>query len=258
MNGELNHDTLRHWIVQRFPDLESAMEGEPGALRDLAVLSAQMDQAVDAGDLDRMRRLHAFNREVARAIDGRHGVDIGVSNAWHHVPSGLRHRREALLRLIGALPEGERDAFVGLMPFPHQWLRERVVADGIPAGGAWTLAAPAEGHARHINQMGAAIWGVVSLRVVPVASHSVVVQNRMPPDDRFPIDGIRATMDGVGEALGEAEQAGTPLRGLVVEITAGEWHDVDSSERHFRIATCLAFRKACQTTEMVALRSQLR
>jgi elongation factor G len=64
---------------------------------------------------------------------------------------------------------------------------------------------------------------------------------------------IPAVEKGLREAIQEGVLAGYPVTNIKVTLTDGSYHDVDSSEMAFKIATNIAFRKACEQAKPVLL-----
>ena len=64
---------------------------------------------------------------------------------------------------------------------------------------------------------------------------------------------IPAVEKGLREAIMEGVLAGYPVSNVKVTLTDGSYHDVDSSEMAFKIATNIAFRKACEQAKPVLM-----
>ena len=64
---------------------------------------------------------------------------------------------------------------------------------------------------------------------------------------------IPAVEKGMKEAIQEGTLAGYPVTNIKVTLTDGSYHDVDSSEMAFKIATNIAFRKAFEQAKPVLL-----
>ena len=65
-----------------------------------------------------------------------------------------------------------------------------------------------------------------------------IVGGKIPKEYIKPID------EGIREAMGSGILAGYPVVDVKVELIDGSYHDVDSSERAFKIAGSLAFKEA--------------
>jgi elongation factor G len=61
---------------------------------------------------------------------------------------------------------------------------------------------------------------------------------------KIPKEYIPAINSGIQEAMGSGILAGYPVVDVKVELTDGSYHDVDSSERAFKIAGSMAFKEA--------------
>ncbi len=104
-----------------------------------------------------------------------------------------------------------------------------------------TIAAPAEGHARHKKQTGGAgQFGEVYLRVEPLPRGSGFEFVDQVKGGVIPFNLIPAVEKGVREVLGTGFAAGYPIHDLRVIVYDGKHHPVDSKE----IAFVSAGRKA--------------
>ena len=61
---------------------------------------------------------------------------------------------------------------------------------------------------------------------------------------KIPKEYIPAVNAGIQEAMGSGILAGYPVVDIKIELTDGSYHDVDSSERAFKIAGSMAFKEA--------------
>jgi elongation factor G len=104
-----------------------------------------------------------------------------------------------------------------------------------------TIAAPAEGHARHKKQTGGAgQFGEVFLRVEPLPRGTGFEFVDQVKGGVIPFNLIPAVEKGVREVLGTGYVAGYPIQDLRVTVYDGKHHPVDSKE----IAFVSAGRKA--------------
>ena len=104
-----------------------------------------------------------------------------------------------------------------------------------------TIAAPAEGHARHKKQTGGAgQFGEVFLRVEPLPRGAGFEFVDQVKGGVIPFNLIPAVEKGVREILGTGYVAGYPIQDLRVTVYDGKHHPVDSKE----IAFVSAGRKA--------------
>jgi elongation factor G len=61
---------------------------------------------------------------------------------------------------------------------------------------------------------------------------------------KIPKEYIKPVDDGIQEAMGAGVLAGYPVVDVRIELVEGSYHDVDSSERAFKIAGSMAFKEA--------------
>ena len=72
---------------------------------------------------------------------------------------------------------------------------------------------------------------------------------------KIPKEYIPAVDAGIQEAMGSGVLAGYPVVDVRVELIDGSYHEVDSSERAFKIAGSMAFKEAAQAGEAEAARA---
>jgi elongation factor G len=70
---------------------------------------------------------------------------------------------------------------------------------------------------------------------------------------KIPKEYIPAVNAGITEAMGAGVIAGYPIVDVRVELTDGSYHDVDSSERAFKIAGSMAFKDAMKRAKPILL-----
>jgi elongation factor G len=70
---------------------------------------------------------------------------------------------------------------------------------------------------------------------------------------RIPKEYIPAVDAGIQEAMGSGVLAGYPVVDVKVELVDGSYHEVDSSERAFKIAGSMAFKEAMKRSRPVLL-----
>jgi elongation factor G len=68
---------------------------------------------------------------------------------------------------------------------------------------------------------------------------------------RIPKEYIPAVNAGIQEAMGSGILAGYPVVDVKVELVDGTYHDVDSSERAFKIAGSMAFKEALKRAKPI-------
>src|SRR5690348_6316369 len=94
--------------------------------------------------------------------------------------------------------------------------------------------------------------------------HAVINLEPMDPGDgyefvdkivggKIPKEYIPAVDAGIQEAMGSGILAGYPVVDVKVELIEGSYHDVDSSERAFKIAGSMAFKEAMKRAKPVLL-----
>lgn len=108
-----------------------------------------------------------------------------------------------------------------------------------------TIAAPAEGHARHKKQTGGAgQFGEVFLRIEPLERGAGFEFVDAVKGGVIPFNLIPAVEKGVREVLDTGYLAGYPLQDIRVTVYDGKSHPVDSKEVAFVAAGRKAFRDA--------------
>jgi elongation factor G len=115
-----------------------------------------------------------------------------------------------------------------------------------------TQAARTEG--RYIKQSGGAgEYGVVKIEVEPGAPGSGFHFENALRGQAIPREYVPAIRHGCEEATQSGELAGYPVVDVKVRLLDGQAHDVDSSERSFKIAGSLAMREALREGRSVLL-----
>ena len=96
---------------------------------------------------------------------------------------------------------------------------------------------------RYIKQTGGTgDYGVVKIEVSPGAPGSGFVFENALRGESIPREYVPAIKQGCEEASQSGELAGYPVVDIKVRLLDGQAHDVDSSERSFKIAASLAMR----------------
>jgi elongation factor G len=96
---------------------------------------------------------------------------------------------------------------------------------------------------RYIKQTGGTgDYGVVKIEVSPGAHGSGFVFENALKGESIPREYVPAIRQGCEEASQSGELAGYPVVDIKVRLLDGQAHDVDSSERSFKIAASLAMR----------------
>jgi elongation factor G len=109
-----------------------------------------------------------------------------------------------------------------------------------------TISKPAERvQGKFVRQTGGSgQYGDAVINLLPQAPgvgyefHDKVVGGKIPKEYIKPID------EGIQEAMSSGVLAGYPVVDVKVELIEGSYHDVDSSERAFKIAGSMAFKEA--------------
>ncbi|HXF51654.1 MAG TPA: elongation factor G [Dehalococcoidia bacterium] len=122
-----------------------------------------------------------------------------------------------------------------------------------------TITRPASAEGRFIRQTGGrGQYGVVRLEVAPnERGKGVEIIDRVVGGE-IPREFIPAAMQGVRDALEVGPLAGYPVLDVIVTITGGDSHPVDSSELAFRTAGAMATRDALERAEPVLLEPIMR
>jgi elongation factor G len=109
-----------------------------------------------------------------------------------------------------------------------------------------TITAPAEQRHRFIRQTGGkGMFADVTLRIEPEAPGTGFTFENEIVGGSIPKEFIPAVEKGIEEALKNGIIAGYPMVDVLVRLTDGSYHDVDSSEMAFKIAGSMAFKEAC-------------
>jgi elongation factor G len=117
-----------------------------------------------------------------------------------------------------------------------------------------TITRPARTEGRYIKQTGGAgEYGVVTLEVHPGAPGSGFHFENALRGQAIPREFVPAIRHGCEEAAQSGELAGYPVVDVKVRLLDGQAHDVDSSERSFKIAGSLAMREALREGRPVLL-----
>jgi elongation factor G len=110
-----------------------------------------------------------------------------------------------------------------------------------------TVRGTARAEGRYIKQTGGTgDYGVVALEVSPGVAASGFHFENATKGGVIPKDFMKAVELGCREAAESGELAGYPVVDVRVRILDGQAHDVDSSERSFKIAASMGMREAMQ------------
>jgi elongation factor G len=107
---------------------------------------------------------------------------------------------------------------------------------------------------RHIKQTGGAgEYGVVEIEVSPGEPGSGFSFENALKGQSIPREFVPAIRQGCEEAAQSGELAGYPVVDVAVRLLDGQAHEVDSSERAFKIAASMAMREGLRTGRPVLL-----
>ena len=107
---------------------------------------------------------------------------------------------------------------------------------------------------RYIKQSGGSgDFAVVKLEVGPGEAGAGFHFDNALKGDRVPREYVKAVHDGCEEATQSGWLAGYPVVDVAVKLVDGQAHDVDSSERAFKIAASIAMKDAFEQAASVLL-----
>ncbi|MED5261577.1 MAG: elongation factor G [Myxococcota bacterium] len=117
-----------------------------------------------------------------------------------------------------------------------------------------TLTRPVSVEGRYVKQSGGTgDFGVVNLEVEPGEQGSGFVFEDATRGGVIPQEFVSAIRQGCEETCESGALAGNPTVDLAVRLVDGKTHDVDSSERSFKIAASMAMRNALLEGEATLL-----
>jgi len=103
---------------------------------------------------------------------------------------------------------------------------------------------------RFVRQTGGSgQYGDVTINLVPQAPGEGYEFEDKIVGGKIPREYIKPVNDGIQEALGAGVLAGYPVVDVKVQLIDGSYHDVDSSERAFKIAGSMAFKEAMKRSK---------
>jgi elongation factor G len=109
-----------------------------------------------------------------------------------------------------------------------------------------TITQKADQRHRFVRQTGGkGMFGDVSIRVEPQAPGTGFTFENEIVGGVIPKEYIPAVEKGIEEAMKSGIVAGYPMVDIMVRLTDGSYHEVDSSEMAFKIAGSMAFKEAC-------------
>ena len=117
-----------------------------------------------------------------------------------------------------------------------------------------TITEPVKAEGRYIKQTGGSgDYGVVTIEVSPGEPGSGFRFENAIKGGVVPKEFIPPIRQGCEEATQSGELAGYPVVDVLVRLLDGQTHDVDSSERSFKIAGSMAMREALRRARSVLL-----
>jgi elongation factor G len=117
-----------------------------------------------------------------------------------------------------------------------------------------TISRPVVVEGRYIRQTGGSgEYGVVELEVGPAERGAGFVFEKAVKGGAVPKEFVPAVRQGCQEALASGALAGFPVVDVAVRLLDGQTHEVDSSERSFKIAASIGMREALEKAEPVLL-----
>ena len=114
-----------------------------------------------------------------------------------------------------------------------------------------TIAKPAEKiQGKFVRQTGGSgQYGDVVINLYPQEPGVGYEFNDKIVGGKIPKEYIPAVDAGIKEAMGSGVLAGYPVVDITIELVDGSYHDVDSSERAFKIAGSMAFKEAMKRSK---------
>jgi elongation factor G len=117
-----------------------------------------------------------------------------------------------------------------------------------------TIRQKAEAQGRFVRQTGGrGQYGDVWLEIEPSAPGAGVTFENKLKGPAIPREFVPAVEKGVKEAAETGVLAGYPVVDVIVSLTDGSYHDVDSSEMAFKIAASMGFKEVCRKAKPVLL-----
>jgi elongation factor G len=117
-----------------------------------------------------------------------------------------------------------------------------------------TITQPARAEGRYVKQTGGAgEFGIVTIELEPGAPGSGFQFENALRGNALPREFVPAIRQGCEEAAQSGELGGYPVVDVHVRLVGGQSHEVDSSERSFKIAGSMAMREALRKAKPVLL-----
>jgi elongation factor G len=116
-----------------------------------------------------------------------------------------------------------------------------------------TIRRAAEAEGRYIRQTGGrGQYGHVRIRLEPAADSGFVFENAVV-GGAVPREFVPAVESGLRESMETGVLAGYAMRDVKATLLDGSFHEVDSSEMAFKIASSMAFKDACRAADPILL-----
>ena len=117
-----------------------------------------------------------------------------------------------------------------------------------------TIRQKAEAQGRFVRQTGGrGQYGDVWLEIQPSEPGAGVTFENKLKGPAIPREYVPAVEKGIKEAAETGVLAGYPVVDVIVSLTDGSYHDVDSSEMAFKIAASMGFKEVCRKAKPVLL-----
>ena len=117
-----------------------------------------------------------------------------------------------------------------------------------------TIRQKAEAQGRFVRQTGGrGQYGDVWLEIQPSEPGAGVTFENKLKGPAIPREFVPAVEKGIKEAAETGVLAGYPVVDVIVSLTDGSYHDVDSSEMAFKIAASMGFKEVCRKAKPVLL-----
>jgi elongation factor G len=135
-------------------------------------------------------------------------------------------------------------------------LREFKVAAGVgrpQVAYKETIRRPAVGIGRYVRQTGGrGQYGHCEIEIEPLPGGRFEFENKIV-GGAIPREFISSAKNGIQEAMEHGILASYPVVDVRVRLVGGSFHEVDSSERAFKIAGSMAFKEAARNADPVLL-----
>lgn len=131
----------------------------------------------------------------------------------------------------------------------------------IPATNAFnwcTIRGKARGQGKHIRQTsGSNSFGVVELSLEPYEGTSQLLLEWQVPKAQIPLEFLPGVVTGMRLAAQKSRAEHCPLTGIKVTVLAGKYHEVDSHNNAYQLASTLAFQEALRQMEILSFQPEL-